>query len=363
MAFDFSKITSAVRSSIQSKDTDSVIGIDIGSASIKVVQLRNKEGVPTLDTYGELQLGPYGDVEVGRATTLSQEKLVQALGDIISESGASSKNAALTISFNSSFMTLLSFPKEEMNTIDTRIAEEAKKYIPVSLSELVLDWFPMATTNESPTQKILLAAIRKDVLQNIRFVTSSTGLTELLAEIETFSLIRSCVSAKDTTVAIVDLGASSTKVSISKQGSLQKTHSLRMSGSELTTVLSEKLSVPYDEAEVLKRRTGLLGSESDSRVQKELTPILERGFKEVLTVIKRYADEEKTTVEKVVLTGGGALLKGLDGYAKEMLGKPVVIADPFEKVAYPVFLEKTLKEAGPAFAVSVGVALRGLTQE
>jgi Tfp pilus assembly PilM family ATPase len=136
-----------------------------------------------------------------------------------------------------------------------------------------------------------------------------------------------------------------------------------MSGVELTNAIVKACAVDFRQAEEQKRRDGLLANPNEVTAQKALTAVLERGLRELHKVMARYEEEEGVSVSKIVLTGSGALLYGLPAYIGEMLARPVVIADPFAKVAYPAFLEDTLKEAGPAFAVAVGTALRGLASE
>lgn len=136
-----------------------------------------------------------------------------------------------------------------------------------------------------------------------------------------------------------------------------------MNGVELTQALANIMSISFKEAEELKRQVGLYSPENDTRAQKALISILEKGFREIHIVISRYKEEEQSEITKVILTGSGALLKGLDRYAKDMLGVEVILADPFSKLSYPAFLEDTLKDAGPTFAVAIGAALRGVANK
>jgi type IV pilus assembly protein PilM len=164
-------------------------------------------------------------------------------------------------------------------------------------------------------------------------------------------------------VAIIDLGAGSTKLYLVHKGVVGKTHSVLMSGVELTNAISKTAGIDFRQAEERKRQDGLFARPDDTGVQKALTTVLERGLRELHKVMARYETDEGVQVSKVVLSGSGALLNGLSPYVSEMLSRPVTIADPFAKVAYPAFLEDTLKEAGPSFAVAVGTALRGLASE
>lgn len=334
-----------------------VLGIDVGASAIKVVQLKSERGVPTLETYGELQLGPYEGVDLGRGTHLNQSKSIEALVDILRESGATGTNAAFAFAYNASFIAVISVPTVDQEKIGSMVTIEAKKYIPISLTKVSIDWFPLAVHEEGRTD-VLVSAIYNEVLERYKSVMRGSGLTPIASEIEIFSTIRSTLSPKDEIVAILDCGASSTRMYIVRKGIVSKTHSVPLSGVELTEVLQKSGGIEFKDAEELKRQVGLLTSEEHPAVQKTLTTALERGLREIHTVIRRYEEAEKIQIEKVLLSGSGALLQGLRPYVEDMFSRPVFLADPFSKVAYPAFLEDTLKVAGPSFAVAVGVALR-----
>jgi Tfp pilus assembly PilM family ATPase len=133
-----------------------------------------------------------------------------------------------------------------------------------------------------------------------------------------------------------------------------------MGGSELTSNLASALEQDFKTSEELKRNVGLHGVEGEPKVQKTMAATLERGFREIHKAIVRHAEEDGLKIDKVILSGGGAMLKGIDVYAADMLSMPVEVADPFSKVAYPAFLEDTLKDAGPTFGVAIGAALQVL---
>lgn len=362
MAFDLSKITSVFKR--VSGMGNAVVGVDIGSSSIKIVQLHMENDTATLDTYGELQLGPYAGTDIGRTAAIPTRKLTEALVDIMRESGVASKNVALALSFNSSFMTVLSLPRKEATDIEAMIPVEARKHIPVSLNEVTLDWFPVSSdTSDEETVDIMLVAIHNEALQKLQSAITGAGLNQQTIELELFSAIRSSAVTKEGTFAIVDIGAGSTKLYFVQNGTVTKTHSLRMNGVELTDAVASALGVTFEIAEATKRKTGLLGTADDTKVQRALTSVLERGFKEILTFIKRQSEEENIHLDRVELSGSGALLHGIDAYAKDMLGCEITLADPFSHVSHPTFLKDTLKEAGPTFLVAVGVAQSGLMHE
>ncbi|MCA9363667.1 type IV pilus assembly protein PilM [Candidatus Kaiserbacteria bacterium] len=363
MAFNLSNIVRVFSGKKTHTPRGAVMGVDIGSSAIKVVQLHMEKGVPTLDTYGEMQLAPYAGMDIGRTVSLPVDKLIEAFVDIVRESSVTSTDVALAISYSASFATIVPIPTTNPEEISSRISVEARKYIPVPLNEVTLDWFPVVTRAETSETKILLAAIYTDVLNKYETIIRGSKLNLRLNEIEVFSLIRSSVSQKDDVVAVVDLGAGSTKIYIAHKGVLVQTHSLRMSGTELTSTIAGAAGVDFKMAERLKREYGLGVYPEYPSVQKLLAATVERGFQELHKVMMRFSEEEHLRVDKVILSGNGALTKGITRFAQDILQVPAVNATPFSKVAYPAFLEDTLTEAGPAFAVAIGAALRALMQE
>jgi type IV pilus assembly protein PilM len=355
MAFGLDNVFKQFTHSLASHGKEHTVGIDIGSSSMKVVELYDNKGVPTLNTYGELQLGPYGDIEIGRTTNLQVATLAQALIDIVRESSVATKSGVLAIPYNASFVTVITVQTTDQNEINSLIPTEAKKYIPVPMNSVSLDWFVLSS-GENNTSKVLVAAIHNESLKRYRSAVAAAGLKDKTTEIEIFSAVRSSIAQEDTAVGVLDMGASGTRLYITDRGSVRKAHSIRVGGLELTQLLASTLHMEFVEAEELKRG----GLSNHAEAEKVLTSALQRGFHEIAQVIKRYEEDEKQTVEKVILSGGGALLLNVDKVAQDIFGKSVVRSDPFSKTAYPAFLEDVLTEAGPSFSVAVGAALRML---
>lgn len=364
MAFDLASLTSFFKDESKPlRARTSVMGIDIGSSSVKVVQLKDIHNVPTLETYGELQLGPYEGIDVGRGTHLTPQKLIEAVVDILREAGVTAKDAACALSYNSSFTATIKVPTADQEKIPAMLPVEARKYIPVSLTKVKLEWFPISTDIEAKTTDTLISAVYNEAQERYDTVLKGCNVRPLASEIEIFSTVRSTLSPKETTVAVLDCGASSTRMYIIHKGIVVKTHSVLLSGQEVTDALHTALAIEFKDAEELKRNVGMYGKERDPRIQKTMQSTLDRGLRELHTVMKRYEDDEGLVVERIVLSGGGALLKGIETYVQDMFSRPIVRAHPFSKVAFPAFLEDILREAGPSFAVAVGVALRTFEQE
>ena len=370
MAFDFSKLAKVFNLGGLSGEDKGVVGIDIGSSSIKVVQLKLLHGSAALETYGELQLGPYAKTDIGRATNLDPARLAEALVDIMREASVSSREVALGISYSSSFITVITLPSNNPGQLASMVPIEARKYIPVPVNEVTIDWFVIPDPRgaakapaKNPSTRILLAAIHNEALSKYRTVAKTAALNVGFTEIEIFSTIRSSVLENDGVVALLDLGAATTKLYIVADGIVQKTHSMTVGSQDMTLSLSQALQLSVADAEELKRQVGLTDAGNDPRIKQSLNFTLERILSELHRVLAAYETSSGTKVSKVVLAGGGVLLQGPLEYATAYFERTVTVADPFSKVEYPAFLEDTLKEAGPSFAVAIGVALRRLNEE
>ena len=235
-----------------------VVGIDIGASSIKVVELQNRENVITLTTYGELELGPYDEEKpVGQAVNLAAPIERQALVDILRESAVKAKQAVFAMPLSSSFVTVMSLPAPADEDISPRVRVEARKYIPVPIAEVTLDWAEVergtAVPGEVETRDVLLAAIQNEALKRFTTLMQTVEFANPPIEIECFSAIRSLYTDDNPDMVIIDVGAVSTKLYIVRGGLLQRMYRIRAGGSLYTEKLAAALSCSFEEAEVLKR--------------------------------------------------------------------------------------------------------------
>jgi len=139
------------------KSKNSVLGVDVGSASVKVVQLRKEKGRAILETYGEIALGPYAGTEIGRATKLQPEKIAEAIKDLIKEASVSTVDSAVSIPMRSSMVSVIKLPQMQEKQIGQMVPIEARKYIPVTISELTLYWFVIPRIDDE--EEILMDGI------------------------------------------------------------------------------------------------------------------------------------------------------------------------------------------------------------
>jgi type IV pilus assembly protein PilM len=336
------------------------VGIDIGASTIKVVEIRETNGVLTLSTYGELQLGPYLDQPTGATVKLDQEQSTKALVDVIRESGVTAKRGVFSVPLASSFLTTIAITAKDTEEVVKMIPVEARKYIPIPLNEVALDWYEIENQNQakdSPTRDVLLAAIQNESLSSFQRLLNSIGMMSQPTEIEVFSAIRATVTEEQSSTLIIDLGASMSKLYLTKGYTLQKLHRVKTGGEQLTKRLSELRSCSFEEAEHLKRNEAA-NPEYARDIKTALVATMERPLQEFQRVIQLYTRQYGVTFDKVQLIGGGAQLDHISEYVSETLMLPVVVANPFARVAYPAFMEDVLDELGSSFSVALGAALR-----
>ncbi len=337
-----------------------IVGIDIGASSIKVVELENRNDVITLTSYGELELGPYDEEKpIGSAVILSPQLERQALVDILRESAIKAKKAVFAMPLTSSFVTIMSLQATPEEDIAPRVRVEARKYIPIPIAEVTLDWAELdsITSAPAPTREVLLAAIQNDALSRFNGLMDTVELRNTPIEIECFSAIRSLYFSDEVDVAIIDIGAHSTKLYIARNGLLQRMYRVRVGGADITDKLAKELSVTFEEAEVIKRSVTQT-DQTFAGIQKQYNVTYDRAVKEFKQVLDEYEKKLGVQLSTVYLIGGGALFINFDKYVESILNKKVTLPVPFNKVAYPAFMEDTLCDIGPAFTIALGAALR-----
>ncbi|MCX6751282.1 MAG: type IV pilus assembly protein PilM [Candidatus Nomurabacteria bacterium] len=354
---------------------DSAVGIDIGSSAIKVVEIKKRGGKAVLETYGSISLGSYAEVDVGRVTNLPIEKIVEALKEVLKQSGTTTTSSAFSIPVQSSLIFSISLPSQiKESEISSIIPTEARKYIPVPITEVSLDYFILPkkelsfeeTNNpDLPTMlpektEVLVVAIQNDAISKFRSIVSQCSLEAGFFEIEIFSSIRANFEHELSLVLLMDFGASSTKLSLVEFGMVKSHHTINRGGADISASIAQSLDIPFPKAEEMKKEYGLF----ENPVEKSLADIIKVHidyiFSETNNVLLGYEKKYNRTISKVIFTGGGSLLKGLKEVASNNFRAEIEIGHPFSKVGAPEFLGKVLETTGPEFAVALGLALRKL---
>jgi len=361
------------------ENNQSVIGVDIGSSSIKVVQIKKHRGKAVLETYGEIALGPYGGVDVGQVVTLPAEKIAEAIKDIVKEANVTSVASGVSIPFKSSLVSLVELPKASDAELREMIPIEARKYIPVPISEVTMDWWIIPDDHGDldfidsedeegeklpPEHKVqvLVVSIHNEVLNTYSSIVREAQLDTAFFEIEMFSSTRALISGEIDPVMIFDMGAATTKIYMLERGVIKSSHIINRGSQEVTNSISKGMTVSFDRAEHMKRSLGTLPEADERKIYEIISITMDYIFSEANSVLLNYQKRFNKTISKVILTGGGVAMKGVVELARANFQTTVEIGDPFSKIETPAFLEQVLQTAGLEFAVAVGLALRKLQE-
>jgi len=353
------------------------LGIDIGTSSIKVVQLKRSEGRYKLEAYGELQTYGYlerlNDPFQTKNLQLLESQVTEMLGKIIKEASITTKKVALSIPIFSSFISVVDLSPMSEKELSRALVFESKRYIPVSLDEVKIDWEvidkqPVDSKDQAgmvPKKglfkfRVLLVAVPKEVIIKYLRITRNLGLEILALELENFSYTRSLVGNDLSTACVLDFGARSTSFTIVDKGFIQMSHSLDIAGTELTKALAHSMGIDFKRAEIYKKERGLDHKELEAgrEIKEVILTLIDKVIFEIERAIGSYESKTKRKVAKLILSGGSGNLFGLDEYLKNKLKIDVISGNPWAKVVYPSIIEPALKEIAPKFAVAVGLAMR-----
>jgi type IV pilus assembly protein PilM len=352
----------------------SFLGIDIGTASIKIVELSKKRERKILENYGEISTHEVGEKPFRTGFTperssfsLSAGEISQGIRALLSEARIRSKSATFSIPDFSSFFTTIELPPMTMEELPKAVYFEARQHIPLPLSEVVLDWSVIGgqkDNSQGGPLKIVLVAVPKEVINQYQEIGRLCGLKLLALEAEVFGLLRSLIKEDEKVIILIDIGAQSTTINIVENKVLRASHSLDIAGNTLSQTVSEGLQVDFSEAEETKKNYGLItGAESSSgqkSISQILLPRINLIIAEIEQISQNFYEKERKEVGSIILAGGTALLPGLKEYLTSRLEKEVAVGEPFSEIICPSILTPVLKEIGPSYAIAVGMALRGL---
>lgn len=335
------------------------LGIDIGDSSLKMVELRKKNRQIYLSNYAFSE----NVSEVNFTKLEDVNYLAKAINKVKNEAGIKSQKVTASLPSFAVFSSIINLFNIDKKNLVTAINEEAAKVIPLPLPEMILDWKIIPDENgKIPTKgnmRIFLTGSPKKLVRKYVDVFKAAKLSLASLETETFSLVRSLVGDDKSTVMIVEIGANSTDLSIVKESIPVLNRSLAICASSVTKVLSEKMGIPLAQAEQFKLD---LGSSLGVGSQEEMPQLVMKTLEPILTEIQYMLDffrsQGNGEPEKIILSGGGALLLNLADYFSKRLNMKVIVGDPWNRVRCPEELRPVLSEVGPRLAVAIGLAMR-----
>lgn len=340
------------------------IGLDIGPSAIKVVQLRLEKEKIFLETYGEIATGPYSGFEPGQATILGDEKLLEVIGDLFKAAKVTTNNAGISIESSGAFISLIQVPNATDEELGRIIPLEARKYLPLPVAEVQLDFWRVPKGNgmkgtDDKRTDIVLAAVTNVVLEKYQRIATALGLEKPLFEVEGFSALRSTLRDKGL-ILYIDIGSEYTTLTLVRDGVIFDMHTISKGSLMSTMQLAQALSVPIPVAEEAKRRFGYNGDPANPYLKEVMKLSSYPLFGEIARLLLMYERKYNQVIDGIIIGGGGARTPGILETFHESVQTKARVASPFDQVEVPEFLKGMIANVGPSYTVACGLALKKL---
>jgi type IV pilus assembly protein PilM len=343
----------------------SFLGVDIGTTSIKLVEIAKATTKPRLLNYGWLETSGYldrtNDVLQTSSLKILEKDAIKLLKFLISQVKPRTNRVIASLPSFTAFITLLEIPIMPSADTTKAVIFQARQYIPLPISEVTLDWLKVGEKEDEEgikKQQILLISVPNERINCYRSIFKNAGLKLMALEIESFSLARALINNDPTPTILVDIGGRSTNIVVVDDGFWKYNGRTDFAGASLTQAVSSSVNINIQKAEELKKRCGLLGTGGEYELSTLMFPFLDVIIQEVRRVKNIYEKEYQGKIERIILTGGGVNLLGIEDYCREQLGLPAVKGMPFNRVSYPPALEPMANELGPNLAVAIGLGIK-----
>lgn len=339
------------------------LGIDIGTASIKVVELENKNNRFTLKNYGLFEMKSDKNVPSGEQSILKlpDSEIIWGIKEVLSKSKISGRDVVASIPAFSTFATVIEMPYLSEDELAKAIPFEARKYVPIPLEEVVLDWSIIGVKGEGarPTVEIFLAAVPKDETVRYQSIMSGAGLNLKALELENSALIRALLGNDLAPTAIVNIGGRSTSIVIISKGYERLSHNYEVGGFEITKSVARSLNVGLEKADELKKRLGLKQTD-ENIVDEAMSSLVDMMAFETRKTMNSYENSNGEKVARVLLVGGVVNMPNFLNYFKQKLGQEVFAGNALARVIHPQGLAPVANELSSTFAVAIGLAMRDI---
>lgn len=341
-----------------------IVGIDIGSSSVKLVQLREVKGGYQLVHLGMAMLPPEAIVD---NAIMDSASVVQAIRDLVESQKVKTKNVAASISGHSVIIRKVQLPIMTDEEMESSLQWEAEQYIPFEISEVNLDFQILGSDPKDPSQMtVILVAAKKDFVNDYMAVFKESGLTPVVMDIDCFALENAFEAnygiGEDEVVALINMGASAINVDVVKGDGSLFTRDIQVGGNMFNEEIQKRLSINSADAETVKLGGSVAGVDpaAVAAVIAEAAETLAQEVQRSLDFFSATSSDEK--VQKLFIAGGVARAAQVRAALEQRLGIPVEVLNPFQSIAVDdkVFDLEHIGAVGPLYTVAVGLATRRL---
>ncbi len=340
-----------------------VVGLDIGSSSIKSVELKSTKQGYELVSFG---LEPLAQDTVVDGAIMDAPLVAGAIGGIFDKQKVKTKNVATSVSGHSVIVKRVTLPMMSEEELFDRVQSEASQHIPFDIADVSLDYQLLESVDSQ--MDVLLVAVKKDKILNHTNVLAQAGKNPTIVDIDAFAL-QNCFEINydpdpGQTVALLNVGASVMNINIVRGGIPLFTRDVSVGGNQYTDALQKELDLSFEDAEKLKRGEAIAGVADEHKVQilRSVSDILILEIQKTFDFFRATASGEN--IQRIYIGGGTARVPGLVDLLREEFAMPVEELYPFRKIVINPgrHNEEQIRELAPRLAIAVGLALRSFDQ-
>ncbi|MFN2442017.1 MAG: type IV pilus assembly protein PilM [Thermoanaerobaculia bacterium] len=339
-----------------------IVGLDIGSSAIKLVELKEKkQGSYQLVKIGLEPLSPEAIVD---GSIMDSSMVVDTIQRLNSSLNVKNSNYGTSLSGHSVIIKKISLPAMSAEELGESIQWEAEQYIPFDINDVNLDYVPLTTPGSGENIDVILVAVKKEKINDYTSVIAQAGKSPQLVDVDAFAVQNAWEAnypvEEGRVMALVNIGASVTNVNIISGTSSLFWRDITFGGNQYTDAIQRELSLSFAEAEGLKR-----GQAAGDHTIQQVIPILNSVSEDFASELRKTLDFFTATsgaerVDAIMLAGGGASVLNLETILRDKFGIEVEVMNPFRNISFNEgeFNPEWISDIAPSMAVAVGLAIR-----
>lgn len=344
------------------KSKKDLVGVDVGSSAVKLVQLREVKGVFHLVNLGSAPLPAEAIVD---NSIMDSSAVVDAIRELFSGLKIKTKNVSTSISGHAVIIRKITMPMMTEEELESSIQWEAEQYIPFEVDEVFLDFQILGASDDDPSQmKVMLVAAKKDFVNDYLAVFREAGLNPIVVDVDCFAVENMCEVNygfdEDEITALLNVGASAMNINVLKGGESVFTRDVQVGGNLFNEELQKRLGLSGQAAEKVKMGEDAQGVDAAvvGEILKDASESMAQEAQRSLDFFSATSSDE--TMGKVLLTGGVSSVPTVVQSLRDRLGIPVEVVDAFRNIVVNEkdFDLEYVKSMGPSLSVAVGLAMR-----
>ncbi len=347
------------------KRNKTLLGLNIGSGYIKMVEFKDTGSVYTLKNFG--LAGLPADVIVD-GTIMDAETIITTLKNLAANLKIRKKRVCTSISGHAVIIKKVTLPQVDETTLEATIQQEATQHIPYDINDVNLDFQILGPNRDNQENiDIILVAVKKETINDYLMLVEEAGFIPVVLDVDTFALENAYEHNYEEehasqVTALVDIGANLTSINIIYQGVTCFSRNITFGSRIITEQLQKNFTLNYDNAEILKLGTPVNERLKPAEVYHVINEALFSLINEIDKAIEFFHNSSLVPerVQKIVLSGGGSLTPGITREIQQTTGLDVELIDPFRNIMIPEknFDREYIQAIGPLAAVAAGLALR-----